>query len=75
MTAEEFNDWYQVGHPVIVVKDDGTEFQTNTRSAAWTIGNGRAVIKISGITGGYDLARIRPMEVHAEASSALRSPN
>jgi len=64
MQAEEFNEWYEVGHPVIVTKDDGSEVRTNTRSVAWDL-CGTPVVMVNGIRGGYMLSRVRPMETHS----------
>lgn len=54
-----------IGTPVILTKDDGSEFETKTRSGPWMLGAScrdkghTAVIKVEGITGGYGLWRIR----------------
>lgn len=48
-----------IGTPVIVTKDDGSEFRTYTRSAPWQLGHGAWVVSVDGISGGYDLERIR----------------
>lgn len=64
MTANEFNQWYKPGHAVIYVDDFGKEHQTKTRSVAWTSGDGTPVILLQGLTGGYDLSRIKPMEAY-----------
>jgi hypothetical protein len=53
------------GTPVIVTKDDGTEFHTKKRSVPWMLGAScrdaghTAVMMVEGITGGYGLWRIR----------------
>jgi hypothetical protein len=54
------------GTPVIVTKDDGSEFHTKTRSGPWMLGedgNGKgghtAVIMVDGIAGCYGLERVR----------------
>jgi hypothetical protein len=53
------------GTPVIVTKDDGTEFKTKTRSIPWMLGASSrdpghtAVIMVDGISGGYGLWRVR----------------
>jgi hypothetical protein len=55
-----------IGTPVVVRKDDGSDFHSKTRSAPWMLGedgNGKgghtAVIMVEGITGGYSLERVR----------------
>jgi hypothetical protein len=53
------------GTPVIVTKDDGSEFHTKTRSIPWMLGASSqhlghtAVIMVEGISGGYGLWRVR----------------
>ena len=65
MTADEWNEWYKPGHPVILTDDEGKEHQTRTRSVAWSLGCGHHVVKVEGWTGGYSLNRIRAMEAHS----------
>lgn len=65
--AALLEEWKDVpeGTPVIVLKDDGSEFATKTRSAPWALGASSrgpghtAVIMVEGISGGYSLCRIR----------------
>ncbi|MCR4319755.1 MAG: hypothetical protein NUV74_05390 [Candidatus Brocadiaceae bacterium] len=64
MKASEWNEWYEIGYPVLVKKDDGSVVQTKTRSEAWELGHGQAVIKLEGISGGYSLDRVQAMETH-----------
>lgn len=64
MTADEWNKWYEVGHPVVLTDDFGIEHQTHTRSVAWELGHGEPVVSVVGRSGGYSLKRIRPMETH-----------
>lgn len=60
------------GTPVIVTKDDGSEFKTKKRSSPWMLGADNrdpsdpthspghtAVMMVEGISGGYRLWRIR----------------
>lgn len=53
------------GTPVIVTKDDGSEFQTKTCSIPWMLGSSSqgsghtAVIMIEGISGAYALERVK----------------
>ena len=53
------------GTPVIVTKDDGSEFKTKKRSIPWMLGASSrdpghtAVMMVEGISGGYGLWRIR----------------
>lgn len=50
----------QIGMSVIVILDDGQEMNTRLASLPWTLGCGLYVVKVEGISGGYDCARIRP---------------
>jgi hypothetical protein len=59
-TVQQWNDRHPVGTEVVVTRDDGTELRTATRSEAWTLGGGQAVVKVAGISGGYSLDRVRP---------------
>lgn len=62
-TAAEWNAAHRPGIGVIVKKDDGTLKFTRTRSEAWELGHGQPVVMLEGISGGYDLARVTPMEI------------
>lgn len=46
------------GTKVYVRKDDGSEVETVTTSRPWQLGHGDWVVKVEGISGGYDLERI-----------------
>jgi hypothetical protein len=65
MTASEWNEWYRPGHPVVVRLDDGSDWQTNTRSEAWTLPSGHDVVQLKGKSGSYALSRVRAMETHS----------
>lgn len=58
--AQAWNDLHPVGTEVIVTRDDGSELRTRTRSVAWNI-CGHASVLVEGISGGYLLARVRPV--------------
>ena len=58
MSAVEGFDQHVIGTRVVVTKDDGTKFLTRTRSQPW-IASGTTIVKVDGITGGYDIERIR----------------
>lgn len=70
MTADEWNERYPIGTPVVaypgVLPDDPTaaslctRLDTRTRSAAWTLGHGRPVVKVEGRAGGIALTHIDP---------------
>jgi hypothetical protein len=62
MTANEWNTQHQIGTGVVVKLDDGKLWHTRTRSTAWELGNGQAVVMLEGRSGGYALSRVRPME-------------
>jgi len=58
MTAQEWNDKFARDQPVELVEDDGSITYTQTRSKAWNVGSGSAIVKVVGKTGGYLLERI-----------------
>jgi hypothetical protein len=58
--VEAWNREHVVGAPVTVRRDDGTELQTRTRSAAQVLSGHTAVIWVDGIAGCYDLQRVTP---------------
>lgn len=48
----------QVGDVVIVRRDCGTEEERTVRIAPWKLAHGDWVVGLTGISGGYDLARV-----------------
>lgn len=60
MTAEEFNAAYPVGTPVAAfpITRDEQPLLTVTRSAAWELGHGAAVVAVDGYAGGIALTHI-----------------
>jgi hypothetical protein len=50
---------YPAGTPVTVTLDDGSPWETETRSAAWALGHGAPVVLLEGKSGGYALERVR----------------
>ncbi len=59
--VEAWNSQYPPGTPVIIIQDDGSHVTSKTRSAAWTLGHGEAVVSYEGRTGGYLLSRVVPV--------------
>jgi len=57
--VREFNELVNIGDSVVLIEDKGSRTTTRTRSEAWIIGSGAALVKVEGKTGGYDLTRIR----------------
>lgn len=57
----DFNAGCPIGARVVVRKDNGEDFYTNTRSSAFVLSGHTAVIMLAGISGAYDLARVRPV--------------
>jgi hypothetical protein len=55
-----WNKHWPAGTPCSVVKDLGEVVETRTRSHAWTLGHGAAVVLLEGISGGYALERVIP---------------
>ena len=71
---EEWNETFPPGSPCCVRHDDGSEHTHHTRSPAWLLGSGHAVVKVDGFIGGYDLARVFMSETHTNKSER-RSPS
>lgn len=61
--ANAWNEKYPPGTPVDLTDDHGKVHRTKTRSEAWCLGHGAAVVSVEGRSGGYDLERIKPVEV------------
>ena len=57
MRADEWNEKYPVGTRVKYYPTKGSDWfrETFTRSTAWELGHGAAVVKISGQAGGVSL--------------------
>ncbi len=47
------------GTAVTVTRDDGSLWQTRTRTDPWQLGDGTWVVALEGRAGGYALARVR----------------
>lgn len=58
--VDDWNHKYNIGQKVVVTMDDGTKFQTVTRSEAALLGGHTAVIWLEGIPGCYLLDRVVP---------------
>lgn len=68
MTQQQIDEWneiFPVGSLCWVRYDDGSEHTHHTRSAAWLLGSGHAVVKVNGLSGGYSLDRLKMVETHA----------
>jgi hypothetical protein len=52
-------DSLDVGASVVVRRDDGADFNTKTRSAAWLLPSGVAVVQVERIAGCYLLSRVK----------------
>lgn len=56
--------WNQVvpeGAHAVVVRDDGTQLPTFTRSAAFIMGGHSAMVMVDGIAGAYAMERVIPV--------------
>lgn len=60
--CDAFNARYPVGTKGKLRKDDGTQFETTTRSIAQVLGGHSAVVWLEGVRGCYLLSRFRPLE-------------
>lgn len=58
----EWNRLNPEGTKVSVKQDDGSIFETTTRSPAWLMGEHTAVVLLFGIAGGYMLERVTVRE-------------
>ncbi len=56
---DEWNEWHPVGRPCQLIKDDNSEVETHTRTKAWLLGSGHAVVCVNGFSGGWDLDRVK----------------
>lgn len=56
-----------VGSPCDLILDNGQTFRTSTRSEAWNLGHGQAVVMVEGKSGGWMLERVRILENHIAA--------
>lgn len=61
MTAEMFNDMYATGSKFryYPIRGDDEFVETATRSVAWTLGHGDAVVLVEGKTGGVLIEHLR----------------
>jgi hypothetical protein len=59
-TAERWNTLYEVGTPVVAypLSREDEPLRTRTRTAAWTLGHGAAVVSVDGYAGGIALTHI-----------------
>ena len=60
-TASAWNKYHRPGTAVLLVEDDGQHTETSTRSEAWVLGHGEAVVSVVGKSGCYQLSRIVPV--------------
>lgn len=70
MTEQQILDWntiFKPGHPCFLRLDDGSELSTHTRSPAWLLGSGHAVVMVNGKAGGWDIDRVKMAETHYAA--------
>lgn len=59
MKAQQWNDKYGVGQPIALTEDDKSITYTQTKTPAWELGDGTAVVGVDGKRGGYLLSRIK----------------
>jgi hypothetical protein len=63
--ADNWNARHAVGAAVTVQRDNGVILHTTTRSKAWVVESGIAVVQVEGIAGCYALERVQPSEQQA----------
>lgn len=57
-SADAWNRQHRIGTPVTVRRSDGSTVHTVTKSDAYLLGHGQAVILLEGISGCYALDRV-----------------
>ncbi len=62
---ELWNRLNPVGSACELTLDDGSTLTTKTRSEAWNLGHGQAVVSVEGRTGGQMLERLKMLETHS----------
>ena len=62
--VDVWNSQHPPGTPVIVIQDDGSEITSKTRTIAWSLDCGEAVVCYEGRSGGYALSRVVPIAPH-----------
>lgn len=70
-SVREWNTHYPPGTRVKVYAiygDEGSSFESQTTSAAWLVGDCRAVVSIEGKAGGFALTNVVPLIGQAETS-------
>jgi hypothetical protein len=67
--VEAFNKLYPIGTELIVADDFGVETKRTLLSEAWIIGNHSAIAKFEGLSGGYNIFRVK--QVFKYKSSGL----
>lgn len=79
MNADQWNDRYPIGTPVVAypgarpdVDPTGRRLLTRTRSQAWTLGHGTPVVKVDGQAGGIALTHVDPFSA-ADSSPEARA--
>jgi hypothetical protein len=59
-----WNSLNPVFSPCELTLDDGSKVITKTRSVAWNLGHGQAVVLVDGRAGGQMLERLKMLETH-----------
>ncbi|MFC3986499.1 hypothetical protein [Streptosporangium jomthongense] len=68
LTADEWNTAWPVGTPILAWPGsrDAEPLTTATRTTAWTLGSGHAVVSVEGCTGGIFLTHIQPIHQNGD---------
>lgn len=72
LTDEQIRKWnatFKPGHPCWLRRDNGDELSTRIRSEAWRLGSGHVVVMVEGVSGGWDIDRVKMAEKQPPASS------
>tara|TARA_R110001592_G_scaffold268269_3_gene534553 strand:- start:53937 stop:54209 length:273 start_codon:yes stop_codon:yes gene_type:complete len=57
--VQAFNKLYPIGTQLILVDDMGIEHKRKLVSKAWIVGSHSAIAKFEGLSGGYDIKRVK----------------
>lgn len=57
--VEAFNKLYKIGTELIVIDDFGTGHIRTLQTEAWIVGTNQAITRFEGISGGYNINRVK----------------
>lgn len=69
----KWNEEHPIGTPVTLRKSDDSILETKTRSEAWILGHGQIVVSVEGLTGGWEIERVRRRTPDAGVAAAVKA--